>query len=174
MAFIDVPTNVIAERIKGRRICPICNTSRNLALLPTANVGYNESDKKFYLICDNKDCAGFNRETMVGKEGDELGIEPIKDRLGTDQKLMERAVELHGIPKVFLRNAIPVGVAKDYVDDYELTSGYEYAWDAANKKVIVTEKPWTINDDEGRPSVSLQAPAVAISLIKQLVSVLGL
>lgn len=43
MAFIDVPTNVIAGRIAGRRICPICNTSRNLALLPTANVGYDEN-----------------------------------------------------------------------------------------------------------------------------------
>jgi len=111
---------------------------------------------------------------MVGKEGDELGIEPIKDRLAIDQKLMEKALELHGIPKMFLRNAIPVDVARDYVDDYELTSGYEYTWDAANKKVTVIEKPWTVADDEGRLSVSLQAPAVAVSLIKQLVQTLGL
>ena len=31
MVFIDVPTNVIAERIKWPRICPICKTSRNQA-----------------------------------------------------------------------------------------------------------------------------------------------
>jgi len=174
MAFIDVPTDVIAGRIKGRRICPICNTSRNLALLPTANVGYDEILKEFYLICDNQSCTGCNRQRMVGKEGDELGIEPIKERLATDQKLMEKALELHGIPKMFLRNAIPVDVARGYVDDYELTSGYEYTWDAANKKVTVIEKPWTVADDEGRLSVSLQAPAVAVSLIKQLVATLGL
>ena len=111
---------------------------------------------------------------MVAKEGDELGIEPIRARLETDQKLMEKAMELHGIPQMFLRNAIPVAVAKDYVDDYELTSGYDYFWDPLNKKVVVTEKPWTVNDDEGRLSVSLQDPAVAVALIKQLVSVLGL
>lgn len=174
MAFIDVPTNVIAERIKGRRICPICNTSRNLILLPTANVGYEQSSKEFYLICDNPACTGNGQAKMVRKEGDELGIEPIKDRLATDQKLMEKALELHGIPKMFLRNAIPVDVAKDYVDDYELTSGYEYSYDESQNKVIVTEKPWTVKDDEGRLSVSLQAPAVAVSLIKQLVKVLGL
>jgi adenylate kinase len=174
MAFIDVPTNVIAGRIAGRRICPICNTSRNLALLPTANVGYDQDSKEFYLICDNPSCAGFNKQRMVAKEGDELGIEPIRARLETDQKLMEKAMELHGIQKMFLRNAIPADVAKDYVDDYELTSGYKYEWDAVNKKVIVIEKPWTVNDDDGRLSVSLQAPAVAVSLIKQLVQVLGL
>lgn len=174
MAFIDVPTNVIAGRIKGRRICPVCNTSRNLALLPTANVGYDAATKEFYLFCDNPGCTGYNTARMVGKEGDELGIEPIRQRLETDQKLMEKAVELHGIPKVFLRNAIPVDEAKNYVDDYELTSGYEYAWDDAAKKVIVTEKPWVVKDDQERDSVSLQAPAVAVSLIKQLVCVLGL
>ena len=174
MAFIDVPTNVIAGRIAGRRICPICNTSRNLALLPTAQVGYDEIHKEFYLLCDNPSCTGFNRQRLVAKEGDELGIEPIRQRLETDQKLMEKAMELHGIPQMFLRNAIPVEVAKDYVDDYELTSGYEYTWDATNKKVNIIEKPWTVKDDEGRLSVSLQAPAVAVSLIKQLVKTLGL
>lgn len=174
MAFIDVPTNVIAGRIAGRRICPICNTSRNLALLPTAKVGYDQDKKEFYLLCDNPECSGHNTAKMVGKEGDELGIEPIRKRLETDQKLMEKAMELHGIPQVFLRNAIPVAQAKDYVDDYELTSGYEYNWDAAAQKVDVIEKPWVVKDDEGRDSVSLQAPAVAVSLIKQLVKVLGL
>jgi len=174
MAFIDVPTNVIEERIKGRRICPICNTSRNLILLPTTNVVYDEVTKEFNLICDNPSCTGYNRQKLVRKEGDEKGIEPIRERLATDQKLMERAVELHGIPKMFLRNAIPVDVAKDYVDDYELTSGYEYSYDHESRKVSVVEKPWTVKDDQDRLSVSLQAPAVAVSLIKQLVQTLGL
>jgi len=47
MVFIDVPTNVIANRIAGRRICPICNTSRNLLLLPTNQVGYDPTQKNF-------------------------------------------------------------------------------------------------------------------------------
>ncbi|MCU0653046.1 MAG: nucleoside monophosphate kinase [Candidatus Pacebacteria bacterium] len=174
MAFIDVPTNVIAGRIAGRRICPVCNTSRNLNLLPTLNVGYDDVLKEYYLICDNPSCTGYNRQRMVPKEGDELGIEPIRKRLEIDQALMEKAMELYGIPKIYMRNAIPVDVAKNYVDDYELTMAYDYTYDSSSRKVDVHEKPWTVNDDKGVPSVSLQAPAVAVSLIKQLTKALGL
>jgi hypothetical protein len=38
----------------------------------------------------------------------------------------------------------------------------------------IIEKPWVVNDDQGVPSYSLQAPAVAVSLIKQLVKALGI
>jgi len=174
MAFIDVPTSVIEERIKYRRICPICNTSRNTKLFPTARVGYDDKLEEFYLVCDNPDCSGRDRQKMVGKEGDELGIEPIKERLAIDQKLMEKAMTLHGIPKIYLRNSIPVDVAKDYVDDYELTMSYGYDYDAAARKVNVIQKTWTVNDDQGVASYSLQAPAVAVSLIKQLAKALGI
>jgi hypothetical protein len=81
---------------------------------------------------------------------------------------------LHGLPKIFLRNSVPVDAAKNYVDDYELTMAYDYEWDAAAKKINIIEKPWVVNDDQGVPSYSLQAPAVAVSLIKQLVKALGI
>jgi hypothetical protein len=42
----------------------------------------------------------------VQKEGDEFGIELIKERLEMDEKLMKLAISLYGIPKIFLRNAI--------------------------------------------------------------------
>jgi adenylate kinase family enzyme len=48
--LIDVPTNVIDERVKHRVICPLCNTSRSLKLLPTKDVEYDESAKKFFLL----------------------------------------------------------------------------------------------------------------------------
>ena len=145
MAFIDVPTAVIEERIKYRRICPICNTSRNTKLFPTARVDYDEKLEEFHLICDNPDCSGNGRQRMVGKEGDNLGIEPIRERLEIDQKLMEKAMTLHGLPKIFLRNSVPVDAAKNYVDDYELTMAYDYEWDAAAKKINIIEKPWVVN-----------------------------
>jgi len=56
--LIDVSENIIDERIKWRRVCPICQTSRNLKLLPTSRVGYDEKQKEFYLICDNPNCKG--------------------------------------------------------------------------------------------------------------------
>jgi len=163
--LIDVPGSVIDERIKWRRVCPECQTSRNLKLLPTSKVGYDENKKEFYLICDNPNCQGAK---MLPKEGDELGIEPIKERLTIDANLMEEAFSLYGISRILLRNSIPVNVAAKYVDEYEITPEYIYEWDDKLNKVKITEKPWVITDDEGALSVSLMAAPVAVSLIKQM------
>ena len=58
---------------------------------------------------------------MIIKEGDELGIGPIKERLKTDEKLIKQAFSLYGVPKILLRNSIPVDKAKQTVNDYEIT-----------------------------------------------------
>ncbi len=166
--LIDVPEAVINERIKWRRICPFCQTSRNLKLLPTSKIGYDQKSKEFYLICDN--C----RVKMVQKEGDGLGIKPIRERLKMDKKLIEKAFSLYGIPKILLRNSVPVKAAPKYVDDYEITPEYSYQWEAETKKVKIIEKPWRIFDDEGILSYSLLPPAIVVSLIKQMVEVLKL
>jgi len=163
--LISVPQNVIAERIKYRRVCPLCQTSRNLKLFPTSKIGYDKEKKEFYLICDNPLCQA---ERMLPKEGDQLGIEPIKERLATDEKLMEKAFSLYGIPKVLLRNSIPQGLAKKYVDDYEITPEYYFEEDKKTNKIIVKEKPWVFLDDEGKLSYSLLAQPVVVSLIKQI------
>lgn len=169
--LINVSETIINERIKTRLICPKCKTPRNYRLLPTKKITYNEKENKFELRCDNPDCGD---AVMVSKEGDDAGIEPIKERLTTDGKLIERAFSLHGIPKVLLRNSVPVEKADQYVDQYEITPGYSYAWDKENKKVRVIEDPWIINDDADVPSYSLLPAAVAVSMIKQMVKVLGL
>ncbi len=169
--LIDVPTQVIDERIKYSRICPACQTSRNLKLLPTSKIGYDEKKKEFYLVCDNPACKGMR---MVAKEGDALGTKPIKERLEKDGKLIQQAFSLYGIPKVLLRNSLPQKGAKIYVDDYEITPEYVYQWDKKAKIVKIIEKPWVISDDEGVRSVSLLASPVVLSLIKQLVKVLNL
>ncbi len=169
--LIDVPTSVIDERVKFRVICPLCNTSRNLKLLPTKNVEYDKDADKFYLICDNSSCKGAR---MVTKEGDELGIEPIKERLEKDEMLIKEAFKLQGIPKVLLRNSIPVEKINDFVDDYEITPEYVYKWNEKEGRVETLEKPWEIKDDEGVLSNSLMPPPVVVSLIKQLVTALGI
>lgn len=167
--LIDVPEAVIDERIKHRRVCPYCQTSRNLKLLPTSDVGYDSKNKEFYLNCDNPNCSCHR---LLPKEGDEKGIGPIKERLWKDGNLISQAASLYGIPKVFLRNSIPKAVAKNYVDDYEITPEYYYELDG--KKVKVLERHWVVQDDDKKPSYSLLPPPVVVSLIKQLTAVLHL
>ena len=180
--LIDVPTSVIDERVKSRVICPLCNTSRSLKLLPTKKVGYDPSADstgspragsgkagEFYLICDNPECKGAR---MVAKEGDEHGIAPIKERLDKDEMLVKEAAKLQGVPKVFLRNTIPAGIAKEVADGYEITP--EFWYEEKNGRVETNKKPWEVVDDEGNLSNSLMPPPVIVSMIKQLVEVLGL
>jgi len=168
---IDIPEAVLDERMKNRRVCPICHTPRNLKLFTTQEVEYDKKEGKFYLICDNPD---HPRSRMYGKEGDEMGIDSIRERLELDDELIEKIFSLHGISKGLIRNAVPVDAAGRYVDDYEITPAYEYEYDPITKKVTTIEKPFKVKDDEGVEVYSLLAPPVTISLIKQLVKVLGL
>jgi len=168
-AMIDIPEAVIDERIKYRAVCPKCQTSRNVKLLPTKKVGFDEKENKFYLFCDNSQCTS---ERMTGKEGDEQGIEPIRDRLTVDEELIKKAFTLYGVPKVLLRNSVPVAVAKEFVDDYEITPEYYYQRDGNEIKIL--EKPWQVSDDEGVASYSLLAAPVVLALIKQLVEALDI
>jgi len=164
--LIDVPKAVIDARIKWRRVCPKCQTPRNLKLLPTEKIGFDKEKNEFYLICDNCNVR------MVEKEGDALGIEPIKERLKKEEELMKAAFKLYGIPKVLLRNAIPVERAKEYVDDYEITP--EYYFEIENGKIVKKQKPWKFLDDQGRESFSLLPQPVVVSLIKQIVEILNI
>lgn len=175
--LIDVPTSVIDERVKFRVICPVCQTSRNLKLLATKDVEYDKKTGEFYLLCDNLNCSSVKDgkpARMVTKEGDEQGIEPIKARLDKDEVLIKQAFNLQGIPKVLLRNAVPVEKSAEFTDDYEITPEFVYKWNDKKKKVEITEKPWEVKDDEGILSNSLMPPPVVVSLIKQLTKALGL
>ena len=173
--LIDVPSNVIDERVKYRVICPVCNTSRNLKLLPTKKVEHDPStgsgQAQFDLICDNSSCSGAK---MITKEGDEQGIGPIKERLEKDEGLIKKAMNLQGLPKIFLRNCVPVKKAKDFVDDYEITPEFSYEYDEASGEIKTLEKPWEVADDEGVMCNSLMPPPVVVSLIKQLTKSLNL
>ncbi len=169
--LFDVPEAVIDERIKYRVVCPLCQTSRNIKLLATKKVGYDKRRKSFYLICDNSDCRGAK---MIQKEGDELGIKLIRDRLKKDEKLIKQAFSLYGIPKILLRNSVPVDKGGKFVDDYEITPEYDYKMDEKTNQIEIIEKPWRVPDDEGVPSYSLLPPPVVVSLIKQISEVLGL
>ena len=164
---IDIPEVVIDERMKHRVVCPICQTPRNTKLLATRDVEYDEKTDTFYLLCDE------HGERMVSKEGDDAGIESIRERLDRDQSLIDKLFSIHGVPRILLRNAVPVDRAEEYVDDYELTPMFSYEV-GSDGKVITKEEPWTVEDDEGVKVYSLMAPAVVIALIKNLVRELKL
>jgi len=169
--LIDVPMNVIDERIKWRRICPTCKTSRNLKLLPTPHKGFDGDEQKFFLYCDNPECKDVR---MVSKEGDELGIETIRKRLDLDETLIQKALSLHGIPKILLRNAVPVKGSEDLVDNYEITPEYVLTQNKETKEIQTEEKPWVFKDDNGDDSYSLMPAPVVISMIKQIVEIFNL
>lgn len=170
-AAIDIPEAVIDERMKYRVVCPICHTPRNLKLFATKEVGYDEEKKEFFLKCDNPEC---NNARMSAKEGDNMGIESIRDRLEMDDALINKVFKLHGVPKVLVRNAVPADRASELVDEYEITPEYYYEYDENTKTVKTLERPYTVKDDEGVEVYSLLAPPVAVSLIKQLVKALEL
>lgn len=167
--FIDVPEAVIDERLKYRVVCPVCHTPRNKRVLRTNRVDYDQAGGQFHLICDNASCGGAR---MVAKEGDELGIEAIRDRIEADDKVMRMLLDLQGVPKIFLRNSIPVASAKESVDDYEITPAYRYEY--TNGEVKVIEEPWLVKDENGADSYSLLPAPVAVALIKQITKALGL
>lgn len=169
--FIDIPEEVIDERMKYRVVCPHCQTPGNLKLSRTQEIGYDQSTQQFYLKCDGPSCQGVR---MVAKEGQELGLEALRERFETDEKVMGTLLKLEGVPKIFLRNALPVAGALDYVDTYEITPAYRYEWDNHSQEVRVFTEPWVVADGAGVPSYSLLAPPVTLSLIKQLAKVLGL
>ncbi len=87
--------------------------------------------------------------------------------------VIRKLIELKGVSKVFLRNSVPVDLARDYVDDYEITPAYRYELETSGE-VRVVEEPWAVNDDDGVKSYSLLPAAVTVSLIKQTATVLGL
>jgi adenylate kinase family enzyme len=170
---IDIPESVIDARMKHRVVCPVCQTPRNLMLFATKEAGYDKETKEYFLKCDNTECEKPGTR-MGAKEGDNMGIESIRARLEMDDKLADKIFSIHGVPRVFLRNAVPVAQADELVDKYEITPEYYYEYDEVSDSVKNLEKPWVVKDDEGVEVYSLLAPPVVVAFIKQLAKELGL
>jgi adenylate kinase family enzyme len=167
--LINLPLEIINQRIVSRVICPKCQTSKNIRLNPSTKYGLDKETGEVYLICDNPNC---EETRMVKKEGDELGIENIKERIINDLNLMEQARNMYGIKRVELFNALEKDKALDYVNDYEITK--EYSFKAKEDGTIERiEHPFYIKEDESE-FVSLLPATLVVQLIKQLVYNLGL
>ncbi len=168
---ISIPETVIDTRMTGRVVCPKCQAPRNLKTFITKEAGYDPKKDEYYLKCDDSACGG---EKMVSKEGDDAGIESIRARLDLDDELADKIFSIHGVPRILLRNAVPVDMAEEYVDDYELTPAYKFERIGKTEEAKIIEEPWIVKDDEGIDSYSLLAPPVVIDFIRQLVKALEL
>lgn len=167
---IDIPEQVIEERMKGRVVCPVCQKPNNLRTLPTEFVGQDNETGEYYLMCDNPAC---DRARMGSKDGDTAGVESIRERLDRDGALIDKIFDLHGISKIVLRNALPVNEAEQYADPYELTLAYSYKTNDDSSVEMITE-PFEVTDDEGEQVVSVIGAAVVLQLLDQLYRVLEL
>lgn len=168
--FIDLPETIIDARMKTRVICPICHVPRNPKLLKTKEIGYDQKTKEFYLMCDDPLC---HKARMVTKEGDEYGIEAIRERIELDDTIMRQLMDMDGVEKIYLRNAISVRDASEYVADYELTPAFSYEWNAEKGEVITKEDPWIVPDENGENSHSLLPAPIVVSFLHQLSQKLG-
>ncbi len=167
--LLHIPINLIDARIKDRRVCPHCKASKNQVLNPTKRIEYDKEAEEFYFVCDDVKC---NNARLVAKEGDELGIKNIEDRVAQDLGLIANAKKMYGIPKVELYNSIPVSKAKDYAEEYEITPSFSYSLDK-NGKVQIKRGPFTL-EEKGEKYISLLPAATTLQCLKQLVEVLGL
>lgn len=167
--LIDVPLKVIDARLRNRIICPVCNFPYHKEFYPPVKVEYYQKIKQLQFICDNPGCKG---AVCQSKEGDDLGIEAIRDRVEADEELMVKAFNLYGVPKILLRNTVPVQEVDQTIDEYETTSVYTFGWDEREKKVTTNSRPWVTKDDQGRNCLVLSGPPIVVSLIKQLADLL--
>ncbi len=169
--LIDTPEELISARLSGRRVCPICKTSKNIYFNPTTRVVFNKETHSYVLICDNKDCSGYKTAECVLKEGDSAGISLIRARLESDGQLMEKVGTLAGVPKINLRTSIPVEKKEANMEDYEIAPEFVYS---GEDPVQISSRPFIFRDDFGVESHSLMAASVVLSLIYQIHAVLNL
>ncbi|HLB51369.1 hypothetical protein A3F07_04530 [candidate division WWE3 bacterium RIFCSPHIGHO2_12_FULL_38_15] len=168
--LVDTPLEVIENRMKHRLVCPVCNTSKSLTYNPTKFVNYDAGQNKFYLLCDNVNCSGYNNARYVEKEGDASGVASIKERLDLDEKLMKMAITIYGIPKVLVRSAVPVEIAHDYLEDYEFQQEYSYKYE--DGEIKVSKKPWEFKDDSGVVSNTMLAATYVLNMFSQIHKIL--
>ena len=165
---IDTPETLIEARIKTRVVCPQCQMSRNIAFLPSSLIGYDEQNREFYLICDNPECHNCR---MICKEGDQDGINSIRERLDMEGQLMKRVSELHGVEKINLVSTLDAETSHIYADDYELTKEFTYV-KKEDETIEKSETTYTFSDDEGKQVHSLVATPVVVQFIYQLHKIL--
>jgi adenylate kinase family enzyme len=168
--LIDTPNEILNARMKNRRVCPYCQTSRNLLFTPSQFVKYDKLADDYYFVCDNTLCSGYGVARYIAKEGDLDGISSIEERLQADADLMAVAVTLQGIPKIMLRSTYPVAIAKEYLEDYEIQPKLVYS--VQGDKVALSKENWVFKDENGEECYTIYAATYVVNLLTSLHKIL--
>lgn len=160
--FINVPIKLIDIRIKDRRVCPKCGNSKNLTTNPSSICDIDKNTNETIMYCDKPNCT---KEIMVPKEGDNLGVQNIADRIEADLELIGMARNLYGIPKIEVFNSIPVSEVEKYLNDFEVTK--EYYFEKEHGKIVRKEKD-LIFEENGEKYVSLLPSANVVQIMRQI------
>lgn len=161
---INCPEEVLIRRYVDRRVCPVCQTPRNIKLLLTKEVEYDEKNGEFHLVCDRPEC---KRARMVMKQGDKDGIDRVRERQREVQEMIDhikvKAPHLH----IAVHNTVPLEEAHKH-EMTDFTEEAELIWDPEKKEVVRKFKPMIATDDEGRKAYSRWPEPVVVDMIDRL------
>ncbi|MCA9390589.1 AAA family ATPase [candidate division WWE3 bacterium] len=161
---VDTPYEVRDARMRHRRVCPICQNSKNITLWPSTKFDYDPDSGEVFMLCDEENC---ELVRMVAKDYDDQGAEAMKDRDQITQDLVDHLHEHHPEYTVSIKNAIP----EENVDQYEphdLTEVTNLEWDPEKKEVVVSTEPWVLEDEEGKKYYSGNPETWVVDFIKEL------
>lgn len=163
---INCPDSVLMERTAHRRACPNCADPKNVKLLLTDKIEYDDSTGEFHLVCDNPTCGNIR---MLKKQGDDKGAQEVveRNRLMVElmSKIRDKAQEHH----VAVRNAVPVDEAHSQGHDMDdFTTAADLSYDHTAKQVKRDFTHWKVKDDEGHESYSRWPEAVVVEMIEKM------
>jgi len=164
---IDCPDDVLLQRQMYRVTCPECQTPRNTKVLATENVGYDQGEEEFYLVCDNDTCDNIRMKPKYGKVGGEYTIETFKKDQQQTKDLLQKVHEDHPHRHIRVHNHISVSEVGNH-DEADFTLETDYEFDSETKQVTKRFKPWVIKDDDGIDVLSRWPDPVVADLMKEL------
>lgn len=165
--FVEVncPEEVLQARNVHRRICPICQEPKNIKLLLTDKIEYDEKNNEFHLICNRPECKGAK---MASKQWADAGMKKLKHLQLEMDEILKEVREKKPHAHIVIHNSIPVNEAKESHNMTDFTEEAELSWDPTRKEVIKKFMPMIIKDDQGRDAYSRWPEPVVVELIDKL------
>jgi adenylate kinase family enzyme len=165
---IDCPDEVLARRYIYRRSCPVCSTPRNIKLLLTKEIEYDENTGEFYLICDNMTCEG-KHIRMRQKQADDLGPDALKEKQKLMVEIMQEIQAKAGDNYLIVHNTVPINEATPEMLKEDFTEEADLSWNEKEQEVARNFKPIQVADDQGREAYSRWPEAVVVEMVEKLV-----